>query len=98
MEQLNKNSKTGIISIIFGIFGLLSYLIGWIFFSFVDNRLYGIIIGLILSIIAIVTGYMAKKQGDKNGIYGMYIGLFTIILFIIMVILVTPTSVEFGYY
>ena len=98
MERLKNNSKIGIISIIFSILGLSSFLIGLFFFSFVDNRLYGIIIGLILSIIGIVLGYIAKKQEDNYGIYGVYIGFITIALTLITLSLTTITSVEIGYY
>ena len=98
MDRLKNNSKIGIISIIFSILGLSSYLIGLFFFSFIDNRLYGIIIGLILSIIGIVLGYIAKKHEDNYGIYGVYIGFITIALMLITLSLTTITSVEIGYY
>ena len=98
MINKNKNSQIGVLSIILGILGLISYLIGFIFFSFVDNRLYGIIIGIILGLISIILGYYAKKNGDKYGIYGIYLGSIILIITIIIVILATPVSVETGYY
>jgi len=97
MEEKDKHSQVGIASIIFGILGLILYLIGWIFYSFVDNRLYGIISGIILGLIAIVLGYLAKKQGDNYGTYGMYLGILVIIVALITVLLTTITSVETSY-
>jgi uncharacterized membrane protein len=94
----NKNSHIGITSILFGVLGLISYIIGFFFFSFVDNRIYGMVIGLILGILSIILGYIAKKNGDKYGIYGIYLGSLIIIILIITIILVTPVSVETGYY
>ena len=98
MEEKNIHTQIGIASIILGMLGLIIYLIGWFFFSFVDNRLYGMVIGLIMSILALIIGYFAKKQGDSYGNYGMILGGFVIIITIIITILTTPTSVEIGYY
>ena len=77
------HTNVGIASIIIGILGLILYFIGWFFYSFVDNRLYGIIIGIILGILAIILGYFAKKQGDNYGIYGIYLGVLVIIVVLI---------------
>jgi hypothetical protein len=88
----------GILSIIIGILGLVSYFIGFFFFSFVDNRLYGMIIGFIMGIIAIILGYIAKKKEDKYGIYGIYIGMIIIIITLITISLTTIVSVETGTY
>ncbi|MFX0207292.1 MAG: hypothetical protein ACFFDT_14995 [Candidatus Hodarchaeota archaeon] len=98
MEEKVKHSGVGIASIIFGILGLILYFIGLFFYSFVDNRLYGMISGIILSIVAIILGYLAKKQGDNYGTYGIYLGVIVIIVALITVLLTTPTSVETGYY
>lgn len=98
MEIKNEHTQMGIASLVLGVLGLILYFIGWFFFSFVDNRLYGMVIGLILSILAINLGYIAKKRGDSYGNYGMILGGFVIILTIIIIILTTPTSVETGYY
>lgn len=98
MVDKNIDSKIGIISIVLGLLGLIFYIIGLFFFSFADNRLYGMIIGTILAIISIILGYIAKKNGDKYGKYGIYLGSLTIIILIITIILVTPVSVETGYY
>ena len=98
MEEKDKHSGVGIASIILGILGLVLYSIGWLFYSFVDNRLYGIIGGIILGLIAIVLGYFAKKQGDTYGNYGMFLGSLVLIIALITVILTTPASVETGYY
>jgi uncharacterized membrane protein len=94
----NEHTQLGIASIILAVLGMIFYFIGWFFFSFVDNRLYGMVIGLTLSILAIVLGYIAKKQGDSYGTYGIILGSFIIIITIIITILTTPTSVEIGYY
>jgi uncharacterized membrane protein len=91
-----KHTSIGIVSIFLGVFGLIFYIIGWFFFSFVDNRLYGMAIGLILSIVAIVLGYVAHKHGDSYGLYGIILGGFVIIITVIIAILATPTSVEIG--
>ncbi len=96
MAEKTEHTQIGIASIILGVLGLIFYLIGWLFFSFVDNRLYGIVIGLILSILAIVLGYIAKKHGDFYGNYGIILGCFVIIITVIIVILATPTSVDIG--
>jgi len=98
MVKEKEHTNVGIASIIFGILGLILYFIGWFFFSFVDNRLYGMISGIILSIVAIILGYLAKKQGDNYGTYGIYLGVLVIIVALITVLLTTPTSVETGYY
>jgi hypothetical protein len=98
MEENDKYSGVGIASIIFGILGLFVYFIGWFFFSFVDNRLYGMVMGIIFGIVAIILGYIAKKQGDNYGKYGMILGCSVIIISIIILIFTTPTSVEYGYY
>jgi len=98
MNVNNEHTQLGIASLIFSLLGIIFYFIGWFFFSFVDNRLYGIVIGLILSILAIVLGYIAKKQGDSYGHYGMILGSSLIVITVIISILTTPTSVEIGYY
>ena len=97
MEEKNNHSQVGIASIIFGILGLILYFIGWFFYSFVDNRLYGMGIGVILGIIAVILGYIAKKEGDNYGNYGMYLGVLVIIIALITVLLTTVTSVETSY-
>ena len=96
MGVKNEHTQIGIASIILGLLGLILYFIGWFFFSFVDNRLYGMVIGLILSILAIILGYIANKHGDSYGNYGMILGGFVIIITVIIAILTTPTSVEIG--
>jgi len=96
MAEKTEHTQIGIASIILGVFGLIFYIIGWFFFSFVDNRLYGMIIGLILSILAFVLGYIAKKHGDFYGNYGMILGGLVIIITFIIAILTTPTNVEIG--
>jgi hypothetical protein len=98
MEQKNIHSGFGITSIILGILGLILYFIGFFFFSFVDNRLYGMIIGFIFGIIAVILGYFAKKEGDNYGKYGIYLGSLIIVITIITILLTTVTSVETGYY
>jgi hypothetical protein len=96
MAEKNEHTQIGTAAIILGVLGLIFYIIGWFFFSFVDNRLYGMVIGLILSILAIVLGYIANKRGDVYGTYGIILGGFVIIITFIIVILTTPTSVEIG--
>ncbi len=97
MGEKNKHTPVGISSIILGILGLILYFIGWFFYSFVDNRLYGMIIGVIFGIISIILGYLAKKEEDNYGTYGMYLGALIIIIFLITVLLTTVTSVEMSY-
>lgn len=96
MQKKTEHTQIGIASIVLGVFGLIFYIIGWFFFSFVDNRLYGMILGLILSILAFVLGYFAKKHGDFYGNYGMILGGLIIITTFIIVILTTPASVKTG--
>ena len=98
MGEKNNHSQVGIASIIFGILGLILYFIGWFLYSFADNRLYGMGIGVILGIIAVILGYIAKKEGDNYGNYGMYLGVLVIIIALITILLTTVTSVETGYY
>jgi hypothetical protein len=93
-----KHTGVGIASIILGILGLILYLIGWFFYSFVDNRLHGIIIGIILGIIAIVLGYFAKKQEDNYGTYGISLGVLILIIGVLIFVLTTPVYVESGYF
>ncbi len=94
MVKDNEHTNVGVASIILGILGLVLYFIGFFFFSFVDNRLYGMGIGVILGIIAVILGYIAKKEGDNYGTYGMYLGALVIIIALITVLLTTITSVE----
>ena len=94
MEEKDKHSGVGIASIILGISGLILYFIGWFFYSFADNRLYGIVIGVIFGILAIIIGYVAKKQGDTYGTYGMYLGALVIIIALITVLLTTVSSIN----
>ena len=96
MAEKTEHTQIGIASIILGVLGLIFYIIGWFFFSFVDNRLYGMVIGLILSILAIVFGYIANRHGDSYGNYGMLLGGIIVIITIIIAILAIPTSVEIG--
>ena len=98
MVEKVKHTGVGIASIILGILGLILYFIGWFFYSFVDNRLYGIIIGIILGIVAIILVYVEKKQEDNYVTYGIYLGVLVIIVALITVLLTTPTSVETSYY
>jgi uncharacterized membrane protein len=98
MEGNQNHTKIGVASIILGILGIILYLIGLFFYSFVDNRLYGIVIGMIFGIIAIVLGYIAKKQGDSYGNYGFILGIAIIIIGIITFLLTNITYVEYGYY
>ena len=98
MVKDKEHTNIGIASIILGILGLILYFIGFFFFSFVDNRLYGMGIGVILGIIAVILGYIAKKEGDNYGTYGMYLGAIVIIIALITILLTTVTSVETGYY
>ena len=56
------------------------------------------VIGVIFGILALILGYIAKKKGDTYGTYGIYLGIFIIIIALITILLVTPTSVETGYY
>jgi len=98
MEKANEHTNVGIASIILGLIGLISYFIGLFFYSFVDNRLYGIIIGIILGIIAIILGYMAKKQGDDYGTYGISLGVLILIIGLITFLLTNIAYVETGYY
>jgi len=98
MDEKNKHSGVGIASLILGICGLVLYFIGFFFFSFLDNRLYGMITGVILAILAIILGYIAKKEGDNYGTYGIYLGVLVVIIALITILLTTVTSVETGYY
>ena len=97
MVKEKEHTNVGIASIILGILGLILYFIGWFFYSFVDNRLYGITIGIIFGIIAVILGYLAKKQGDNYGTYGLSLGILILIIGLLTFLLTTPTSVETGY-
>jgi len=97
MEEKQKQTGIGVVSIIFGILGLIMYFIGLFFYSFVDNRLYGIIIGIIFGIIAVILGYLAKKQGDNYGTYGISLGILILIIGLFTFLLTTPAYVETGY-
>jgi hypothetical protein len=98
MMELNEQTQYGIISIIFGFIGIVLYLIGWFFYTFVDNRLYGMVAGVILGIFSIILGYIARKHGDNYGLYGIYLGIIPIIISLIIILFVTPVFVEYGYY
>ena len=64
----------------------------------VHNFIDGMIIGVIFGVIAILLGYLAKKEGDTYGTYGIYLGILVIIIALITILLTTVTSVETGYY
>lgn len=64
--------ELGIISLILGIIGLFSFFV------------LGIFVSLPLGIIAVATGYKPKKQGNKNGKYGLILGSITIALSIML--------------
>jgi hypothetical protein len=98
MDEKNTNTVLGTASIIFGILGIILYFIGWFFYSFLDNRIYGIITGLISSILAIILGYLAKKQGDTYGYYGILLGLTLLIIGFLTFLLTNIAYVETGYY
>jgi hypothetical protein len=98
MEEKVKHAGVGIVSIIMGIFGLIIYFIGIFFYSFIDNRLYGIIIGMILGIIAIILGYVAKKHGDNYGTHGISLGVLILIIGLLTFLLTFSAYVETGYY
>ena len=98
MEDKSNHIGMGIVSIIFGMLGLIFYFIGIFFYTFLDNRLYGIIIGIILGIIAIILGYLSKKKGDNYGTYGIFLGFLILIIGIITFLFTTITYVETGYY
>jgi drug/metabolite transporter (DMT)-like permease len=98
MIELNEHTKYGIISIFFGTIGIVLYLIGWFFYSFADNRLYGMVAGVILGILSIILGYIARKQGDSYGIIGIYLGIIPIIISLVIFLFATPIYVEYGYY
>ena len=95
-KKINKN-RLGLISIIFGILGLIFYFIGLLFFSFVDNRLYGMLIGFIFGILSIIIGDFARRKEDKFGFYGEIIGFMIIIIGLVILIITTPTTVVVGY-
>ena len=97
MVKEKEHTDVGIVSIILGILGLILYFIGWFFYSFVDNRLYGIIIGIIFGIIAVILGYLAKKQGDTYGTYGISLGVLILIIGVLTFLLTTPAYSETSY-
>jgi hypothetical protein len=97
MTKEKEHTNVGIVSIILGVLGLILYFIGWFFYSFVDNRLYGIIIGIIFGIIAVILGYLAKKKGDNFGTYGISLGVLILIIGFLIFLLTTPVYVETGY-
>ncbi len=97
MEEKQKHTGIGVASIIFGTLGLTLYFIGLFFYSFVDNRLYGIIIGIIFGIIAVILGYLAKKKGDTYGTYGISLGVLILIIGLLTFLLTAPAYVETGY-
>jgi len=98
MIDLNEHTQYGVVSIILGFIGIVLYLIGWFFYTFADNRLYGMVAGVIFGIISIILGYIAKKHGDNYGLYGIYLGIIPIIISLIIILFVTPFSVEYGFY
>ena len=97
MDENQKHTGIGVASVILGILGLILYFIGLFFYSFVDNRLYGIIIGIIFGMIAIILGYLAKKQGDNYGTYGISLGVLILIIGVLTFLLTTPAYVETSY-
>jgi len=97
MEEKMKHHEVGMVSIVFGVCGLILYFIGLFFFSFVNNRLYGIVIGIIFGIIAVILGYVAKKQGDTYGSYGILLGVFILVIGFLTFLLTSIAYTETGY-
>jgi len=74
-----QDNSLGLISLIFGILALLATL-----------SLFG---GIALGIIAVVTGYMAKKRGQQYGNVGFIMGIIAIVIgFLIIVLIIIAGS------
>ena len=74
-----QDNSLGMIALIFGILALLATL-----------SLFG---GIILGIIAVVTGHMARKRGQQYGNAGFLMGIIAIILgFVIIVVIIIAGS------
>lgn len=94
MVKKNEHTNSGITSIILGTLGLILYFTGLFFYSFVGNRLYGMGFGVIFGIMAIILGYLAKKQGDNHGTVGISLGILILIIGVITFLITYPAYVE----
>ena len=71
-----EHTTLGILSLIFGIIGIVIIWVPIINFG-----------SLICAIIAIVTGYMARKEDDGFGLIGLILGIVALVLGIVFVII-----------
>ena len=92
-----ENKTKGIISLVLGLLALLSVL--YYLFTFLNYPALGmaylmvsnlfIIFTLPLSCVAIWLGNKAKKAEEKSGLYGFYLAISSIILFIVLLIYIS---------
>jgi len=74
MEEKKDYETMGIVSLILAIIGIASLFV------------LGGIIAFPFGLIAIILGYISKKHGDKNGVYGFYISIVVVILGLLVAI------------
>ncbi|MDH7517571.1 MAG: hypothetical protein QHH19_04425 [Candidatus Thermoplasmatota archaeon] len=84
MVEIKDYKNMGMASLILAIIGF--------FVLFFFNRF----IGLTLGIIALILGYISKKHGDINGLYGFYISLVIVIFMVISAIVYVYVSSMLG--
>ena len=87
----------GIISFLLNLFSPIIFLFFWyravhsaLIFELSISPVLMYLVNMFLlptAIVAIILGFMARKQGDKYGLIGLILGLIVIIIFIIFMIL-----------
>jgi hypothetical protein len=75
-EQPKQHTQYGTLALIFGILGIVLLWIPLI------N-----IIAIAFAVLAIIFGYLARKQGDSYGLIGLILGIITIVLLVVFTII-----------
>jgi uncharacterized membrane protein HdeD (DUF308 family) len=81
MEENKKHTTMGIISLILGILGVLTIL-NWYWTSILSWGFIPFVLGLL----AIITGWSARKKGDNFGTIGLILGLIAFLIGILQII------------
>jgi len=94
------HTTIGVVSLILGIISILIMMAGFVMPYMVGYAEFGAfiilayllyLVGIPGAIIAIVLGYLAKKQGDSYGLIGLILGAIVLILMVISIIIAAIT-------
>lgn len=82
MEETKKHTTLGIISLILGALGVLTIL-NWFWTSVLS---WGVI-PFVLGLLAIITGWPARRKGDALGSVGLILGFVALLIGILQMVL-----------